>query len=173
MGGIIDQGHGGQGHIVEDTERKWFHPQADGRMDKVKPEYLVEQGMKTVWIFLIDCSKYYKSQFSLQTIFFHIIFAVCYDKCLSNIFTNFHWLQSICLTTCKHLIPWKYPRIIPQLRFHFITDIQYHSYNLILNSFISPIPFSQHHSVPILGLHPTNERRCYTVTPSLIGWVQI
>ena len=24
----------------------------------------------------------------------------------------------------------------------------------------------------ILGLHPTNERRCYKVTPSLTGWVQ-
>ena len=24
----------------------------------------------------------------------------------------------------------------------------------------------------ILGLHPANERRCYKVTPSLIGWVQ-
>ena len=24
----------------------------------------------------------------------------------------------------------------------------------------------------IQGLHPTNERRCYKVTPSLIGWAQ-
>ena len=24
----------------------------------------------------------------------------------------------------------------------------------------------------ILGLHPANERRCYKVTPSLIGWAQ-
>ena len=24
----------------------------------------------------------------------------------------------------------------------------------------------------ILGLHQANERRCYKVTPSLIGWVQ-
>ena len=24
----------------------------------------------------------------------------------------------------------------------------------------------------ILGLHPDNERRCYKVTPSLIGWAQ-
>ena len=25
----------------------------------------------------------------------------------------------------------------------------------------------------ILGLHPANMRRCYKVTPSLIGWAQI
>ena len=25
----------------------------------------------------------------------------------------------------------------------------------------------------ILGLHPANERRCYFVTTSLIGWVQV
>ena len=26
--------------------------------------------------------------------------------------------------------------------------------------------------VLIIGLHPTNERRCFKVTPSLIGWAQ-
>ena len=35
-------------------------------------------------------------------------------------------------------------------------------------------PHESHYSVPglILGVRPANERRRYTVTPSLIGWVQ-
>ena len=30
----------------------------------------------------------------------------------------------------------------------------------------------RHYTGLILGLHPANERRCYKVMPSLIGWVQ-
>ena len=57
---------------------------------------------------------------------------------------------------------------------HFIVYYHHRQWNIIdLCSMFTIIPLQLFiNTVLILGLHPANERRCYFVTASLIGWAQ-
>ena len=76
---------------------------------------------------------------------------------------NFHWIlyliRVIYLINYRHLAPY-------DDTCHVRMHDGIHKDQLRIG--LPPI----HYRELILGVHPANERRCYKVTPSLIGWVQ-